>query len=510
MNTLRVLLTNRALSGRTGTEIVVRDVALGLLRLGHLPFVYAHEIGAFADELRAASIPVVDDIEAIGTTPDIIHGHHNSAVAAAVARFPDVPAIFVCHDFTAWHDAPPIFPSVRRYVAVDRTVADRLVIESGIPPDRVAIHLNAVDLDRFEAPHRDLPLRPMRALAYVKHLAHIDALRAACSARGISLDVAGTVAGKAVAAPERLLREYDLVFTSALAALESMASGCGVVVCDARGLAGFVTPDEFERWRPYNFGLRTLTRKVTAESVAEQIDRYDAAAATAVTTMVRSTADLRDLVQRYVDLYRACIAEGAGLDRPAHDRALARHLERWVPRYAAGWPWMIERDHLMRERDAALDRPPRLREGDDVTLGAGSSLVVEFAGGFSGPEDWGVWTDGDEAVLVVRVDVAGAAEIEIALLVEAFVRPENTPLTVGVRANGIPVASWSFLGPHGPTWQGVRVPIAAGSELVVLVFAIETPLSPKELGLSDDTRRLGLGFHRLAVGRGGYAGPPTV
>jgi glycosyl transferase family 4/uncharacterized protein DUF7024 len=510
VNTLRVLLTNRALSERTGTEIVVRDLALGLLRLGHLPFVYAHEVGAFAAELRAASIPVVDDIEAIGTTPDVIHGHHNSALAAAVARFPDVPAIFVCHDFTAWHDAPPIFPSIRRYVAVDRTVADRLVIESGISPDRVAVHLNAVDLERFEAPNRQLPPRPLRALAYVKHLAHVDALRAACSARGISLDVAGTVAGKALAAPERVLRNYDLVFTSALAALESMASGCGVVVCDARGLAGFVTPDAFERWRPYNFGLRTLTRKVTAEAIAEQIDRYDASAAAVVTTMVRSTADLRDLVQRYVELYEACIAEGAGGDRLVHDRAVARHLERWVPRYAAGWPWMIERDHLMRQRDTALERPPRLRDGDDVPLGAGSPPVVEFAGGFSRAEDWGVWTDGDEAVLAVRVDVARTPEIEIALFVEAFVRPENTPLKVRVRANGMPVASWSFSDPHGPTWQRVRVPMTADSDLVVLVFAIETPLSPKELGLSDDSRRLGLGLHRLAVSADDSADDATV
>ena len=228
MNALRVLLTNRALSDRTGTEIVIRDLALGLLRRGHHPYVYAHEIGAFAAEVRGASIPVVDEIDAIGTTPDVIHGHHNSALAAAVARFPDVSAIFVCHDFTAWHDAPPIFPSIRRYVAVDRTVADRLVIESGIPPERVAVHLNAVDLERFSIRNRELPARPRRALAYVKHTAHLEELRAACSSRGIALEVAGTVAGKPLAAPERVLRDYDLVFTSALAA--------GVVAPGAPGL----------------------------------------------------------------------------------------------------------------------------------------------------------------------------------------------------------------------------------------------------------------------------------
>ena len=107
-----------------------------------------------------------------------------------------------------------------------------------------------------------------------------------------------------------------------------------------RGLAGFVTTDAFKRWRPYNFGLRTLTRKLTAATIAEEIDRYDPAAAAEVTAMVRATADLRDLVKRYVELYEACIAEGPGGDRPAHDRARSRAISndgcRATPRVGPG------------------------------------------------------------------------------------------------------------------------------------------------------------------------------
>ena len=231
----RVLLTNMWLAGRSGTEIVTRDVALGLLRRGHRPIVYAQQTGPLAAELRAASIPVVDRIASIAERPDVIHAHHNAPLAVAVARFPDVPAIFVCHDFTAWHDAPPHFPSVLRYVAVDETVADRLRIESGIAPERVAIHRNAVDLDRFRAPERSLPEAPRRALAFVKHTAHLEALRTACAARGLALDEAGTVTGNRLDRPEEVLPKYDLVFTSALSALEAMVSGCAVIVCDARG-----------------------------------------------------------------------------------------------------------------------------------------------------------------------------------------------------------------------------------------------------------------------------------
>ena len=61
---LRVLVTNRVLANRTGTELYVRDLALGLLRRGHHPVAYSPLLGKVAEELRAASVPVVDDLAA--------------------------------------------------------------------------------------------------------------------------------------------------------------------------------------------------------------------------------------------------------------------------------------------------------------------------------------------------------------------------------------------------------------------------------------------------------------
>jgi glycosyl transferase family 4 len=489
------------LAGRSGTEIVTRDLALGLFRRGHRPIVYAQRTGPLADELRAASIPVVDRIASIAERPDVIHAHHNGPLAAAVARFPDVPAIFVCHDFTAWHDAPPHFPSVLRYVAVDETVADRLRIESGIAPDRVAIHSNAVDLERFRAPERTLPDAPLRALAFVKHTAHLEQVRAACAARGLALDEAGTVTGNRLDKPEDVLPKYDLVFTSALSALEAMASGCAVIVCDARGLAGMVTPESYARWRPLNFGLRSLTRRITAESLAGEIDRYDAAASRAVTAIARRDGSLEDSLDRYIALYEACIAEGVAPDRAAHDRALAQHVETWapsVPFLRTRWPWMVEREQLLRDLDAALDRPPRVRAGEPTPLGTDRPSSIEFVSGFGEPEEWGVWTVAGEALMVFRTDASGA--VELAFELDAFVVPEHPVLHASVRANGALVASWTFTYPRVPAWQAFRVDTAAsGSGIVVLEFAISTPRAPSEFGLSSDARRLGLKLQRLEV-----------
>src|SRR5262245_17676894 len=104
---LTVLITNITLADRSGTTIVVRDLALGLLHMGHKPIVYSPIIsGPIPKELRAASIPVTDDILSIEQQVDVIHGHHTPATAIAIARFPQAPAVFTCHDFVIWHDSP--------------------------------------------------------------------------------------------------------------------------------------------------------------------------------------------------------------------------------------------------------------------------------------------------------------------------------------------------------------------------------------------------------------------
>src|ERR1700750_1948724 len=114
---LRVLLTNRVLAHRTGTELYVRDVALGLLRRGHRPVVYSPRLGSLAAELRGHTIPVVDDLTTVSEPPDIIHGHHGLETLTALLAFPGVPAVSVCHSWVGWPDEPVAFPRIFRYIA---------------------------------------------------------------------------------------------------------------------------------------------------------------------------------------------------------------------------------------------------------------------------------------------------------------------------------------------------------------------------------------------------------
>ena len=491
---LKVLLTNTLVSGRTGTEIVTRNTALHLLQRGHKPIVYTQQAGPLAEELRRASVPVVTDIDALRVVP--------TSFTATITRRsqPQLRAFPQCRPFSSattfsWQDEPVQFPSIRRYVAVDNTVADRLCVESGIAPERVAVELNSVDTQRFRPREQPLPKRPARALAYVETPGCTSALSEACERRGIALDIAGSIVGKQLDDPERHLPEYDIVFTSALSALEAMACGAAVVVCDARGLAGMVTPERFTQWRGANFGVRTLTREVNAENIAAEIDAYDPQAAARVTELVRKLARFDDSMDRYIDLYRACILERFVGDRVEHDRAMARHLQRWGLRYGPEWPWRLERARILNDMERAVRKPPRLRPGDDVRLEPEGLHYVNFIRGFSYPEPWGVWTEGDEALALFRVDERDRT-VEIGVLVDGYVQPGREHLDVRVTANDAVSATWSFSYPSEPGWQRLRVPVAR-SGTVLLSFHIPDARVPLEEG-GADTRRLGLALHGIA------------
>jgi len=84
---LRLLLANVTLAGRTGTEIVTRDLALGLHGRGHHVAVYAPARGPIARELETGGVRVVTRIDDLDE-PDIVHGHHFIETVEALARFP--------------------------------------------------------------------------------------------------------------------------------------------------------------------------------------------------------------------------------------------------------------------------------------------------------------------------------------------------------------------------------------------------------------------------------------
>lgn len=330
MRGLRILITNHFLRGRTGSELYVCELATSLLRRGHTPIVYSPQLGPTARELRKATVPVVDNLDAVGSPPDLIHGQHHVETMSALLCFPNTPAVFFCHGWLPWEETPPQHPRILRYVAVDDTCFDRLVSESGIPEERVSVILNSVDLEQF-VPRAPLPPKPARALVFsneAQETTHLGAVREACLRTGLTLEVVGAHSGNVSARPQDVLGQYDIVFAKGRCALEAMAVGTAVVLCDFLGTGPMVNTGEFDKLRRLNFGIRTLSRSIDAGVLEKEIARYDARDASEVSQRIRATAGRDAAIDQILALYQEVVDSFGGTkrDHEAEGRAEALYL----------------------------------------------------------------------------------------------------------------------------------------------------------------------------------------
>jgi glycosyltransferase involved in cell wall biosynthesis len=304
---MRILLTNIWMIGRGGSESVTRDLARGLVALGHSPTVYTPLIGQPGRELEASGVPVIDDLRLMKEPPDVIHGHHSIPTVEAIVRFPRVPVVNVCHAWALGVEAPVSFPQVQFHVGVDEVCMERIAHSPDIDPSRIYLIPNGVELKRIPARPCRLPSRPQKAVVFGKATALLPILFDICADKGIELEAIGWPLGKPTAGPEAVLVEADLVFASARAALEALCSGCVVVVCDERGVAGRATTQNYKELRSNNFGLRCLTRPASAANLRSEIESYDAGDAEALAAIAREDADFAKVIDQYLQLYRRSI-----------------------------------------------------------------------------------------------------------------------------------------------------------------------------------------------------------
>jgi len=207
--------------------------------------------------------------------------------------------------------------------------------------------LNFVDLARFR-PRSPLPAVPRRALVFSNQASDrtfLPAVREACLRFGIAVDVAGAAAGLATDRPEALLPAYDLVFAKARAALEALAVGAAVVLCDQTGAGPLVTSQNVEQLRPLNFGVRALRDPLDPALLAKQIERYDPVDAAEVSRRIRAAAGIEGAVDHLLTIYDQVLAEHRQNGNPPQEeesRAAAEYLQ-WLN------PYLEERSRLAAE-----------------------------------------------------------------------------------------------------------------------------------------------------------------
>jgi len=318
---VKILFTQWGLPEKVdGSTQFVVEVTTELARRGHDIAVYAGEIGSIGRGLeQRTGILVIDDPRGCPWKPDVIHGQHRIHVLKALMAFPSTPGLLYIHGFLPLLEKPFLHPRLLRYVGVAPGIANYWSDAIGIESDRFEVILNHIDLQRFRS-IREIPEKPRKALLYANRspsAEHLQELRNACDAEGISLDLAGSCCGSQEQNPESILPRYDLVFAVGRSALEALACGCAVIPIYSGMAEEFVLPGNYDRIRNQNMAVcLNPHEKLTAGWIKSQIARWDPEAIGEVARRVRESTRLERTVDRLESLYAEMIAEAGSKPLP--------------------------------------------------------------------------------------------------------------------------------------------------------------------------------------------------
>lgn len=306
---MKILITNIWLCNYGGTECYVRDLSLTLKSKGIEVEIYSPKLGRIAQDIRSAGINIVNSVSALKNIPDLIHGHH-CVTMDTINKFTDVPVIYFCHGI-AGAEEPLIHTNIKKYVVVSEYVKEYVGAITQFENKEIRVVYNWVDTDRFKQ-KEIINIKPETALIFSNSIPQekVKIIISACASKNIAIHGIGGHVNNNIQYPERLLKNYDIVFAVGKSAIESMACGCSVILCDSGGLGEIITPDNFDYCRTYNFGLKNLTNEITTDLLVERIGKYNSIEAKEVSDKIRQEASFDKSVQEIISLYNKVLANG--------------------------------------------------------------------------------------------------------------------------------------------------------------------------------------------------------
>lgn len=304
---MNILMVNERIAKRTGTEIVARDMSLGLAARGNSIAILTAERGDLADEIEAAGVDVHTDPATVSFTPDIIHFNDLALAERTTKAFADTPAMLQWHRFVE-RDFSIDGTRITSVVGVSRRIVEKISNYTGIETD--GVFNNYVDLTRFEPRRAPLPDKPRKWLLVGQQkrgYTLLAKLAAVALSRGVILHTAGPRYFSRVDNLPQTCAKYDLVFASGRCALEAACAGAGVVVTDFNGVGGFLDGSNVSWFYNGNFSFRSFKAPVSARALNQAITDYRPEGAAETTRWLRENADLQVGIGRLLEIYERAL-----------------------------------------------------------------------------------------------------------------------------------------------------------------------------------------------------------
>jgi hypothetical protein len=124
----------------------------------------------------------------------------------------------------------------------------------------------------------------------------------------------------------------------------------------------------------------------------------------------------------------------------------------------------------------------------------GNRFLIGVGGSWAWPEEWGVWSNGDKAKMILPVPQASPPK-QLKLTVRAFVSPLHPKQAVEVFIDQMPPQSISLSSSDTNTWLINLPPNIDKRKYLELQFHFKNSASPKDVGgVPGDDRKLGMGL----------------
>jgi hypothetical protein len=132
-----------------------------------------------------------------------------------------------------------------------------------------------------------------------------------------------------------------------------------------------------------------------------------------------------------------------------------------------------------------------------ITKDTPMSAPFALCGAWSKSENWGTWSDGSLVKIYIPITNLNAKEISISL--QAFVNGKHPEQRIEFTGDGQNFKSISLAQFSG---NQIDIPVTAAmrkDSYALLEFKLLNPVSPKSLGMGDDSRELGIGLTKVEV-----------
>ena len=127
----------------------------------------------------------------------------------------------------------------------------------------------------------------------------------------------------------------------------------------------------------------------------------------------------------------------------------------------------------------------------------GTRFLIGMGGSWAWPEEWGVWSNGDQAKMILPLPKSSSVNTpkQLKLNVRAFVSPLHPKQELEVFVNQMPPQVTSLSNPETNTWLINLPPDIDKKKYLELQFRFKNPASPKDVGgVPGDDRKLGMGL----------------